>query len=107
MILVEVHTVNQAIRNIRITGHAQSGPKGYDLVCAGVSSIATGALNGLVHLQNDNVKLIYRDEMDALIEIKVLNSNDELQTLLRFLIYQLRTVEDSHSKNIHIKEVSA
>lgn len=106
MIQVKIHKVSQAIRKIAITGHAQSGPKGYDLVCAAVSSIATGALNALVELQNDNVKLIYRDADDALIEINVLESNQELNTLLRFMIYQLKTVEDSHPKNIRIKEES-
>lgn len=105
MIEVKIHTVDHKIQTITITGHALSGPKGHDLVCAGVSSIATGALNGLISLQANCVKLIYQEDPEALIEIKVIEDNEELQTLLRFISYQLRTVEDSHPKNIHIQEV--
>ncbi len=107
MIRVSIHNVNHVIRKIKVTGHAQSGPVGHDLICAAVSAIATGALNALVETQNENVHLIYREGEDALIEINVLESNESLQTALRFMIYQLKTVEDSHPKNIRIKEESA
>lgn len=106
MIKVSIHNVNHTIRKIKITGHALSGPVGYDLICAGVSAIATGALNALVEMENENVHLIYQEGEDALIEINVLATNEKLESLLRFMIYQLKTVEDSHSKNIRIKEES-
>ncbi len=106
MIRVSIHKLNRDIRKISVRGHAESGPKGHDLVCAAVSSIATGALNALVEMQNENVSLIYQEGEDALIEVNVLESNEQLENLLRFMIYQLKTVEDSHPKNIRIKEES-
>lgn len=105
MIEVKIHKVNQEIQHIRITGHALSGAKGQDLVCAAVSSIATGALNGLNALCANAVDLIYQELPEALIEIKVLKQDLQLQTALSFLSYQLKTVEDSHPKNIQIQEV--
>ena len=105
MIKVEVVRKNQLIQEITISGHADSGPKGYDLVCAAVSSIATGALNALNQLASKDVQLELTDNPDAMIKIKVLQNKDDSQLLLNMLLIQLRTVEEDQQKYIHIKEV--
>lgn len=105
MIKVEVVRKNQLIQEIIISGHADSGPKGYDLVCAAVSSIATGALNALNQLCSSDVQLSLTDNPDAMIKIKVLQNRDDLQLLLKMMLIQLSTVQESQQKYIHIKEV--
>ncbi len=47
MIQIDVLTQDSKILKIEVSGHAYSGEPGFDLVCAGVSSIAVGALNAL------------------------------------------------------------
>ena len=105
MIIVEVVRKNQLIQEITISGHADSGPKGYDLVCAAVSSIATGALNALNQICSQDVQLLLTENPDALIKIKVLQNRDDLQLLLKMMLIQLKTVQESQQKYIHIKEV--
>lgn len=105
MIKVEVVRKNQNIQEIKISGHADSGPKGYDLVCAAVSSIATGALNALDQIASKDVQLELTENPDAMIKIKVLQNKDDLQLLLNMLLIQLQTVQESQQKYIHIKEV--
>lgn len=105
MIKVEVVRKNQLIQEIIISGHADSGPKGYDLVCAAVSSIATGALNALDQICSKDVQLSLTDNPDAMIKIKVLQNRDDLQLLLKMMLIQLSTVQESQQKYIHIKEV--
>lgn len=105
MIKVEVVRKNQLIQEIKISGHADSGPKGYDLVCAAVSSIATGALNALDQIASKDVQLELTETPDAMIKIKVLQNKDDLQLLLNMLLIQLKTVQESQQKYIHIKEV--
>ena len=105
MIKVEVVRKNQLIQEITISGHADSGPKGYDLVCAAVSSIATGALNALNQLASSDVQLELTEHPDAMIKIKVLQNKDDLHLLLNMLLIQLKTVQESQQKYIHIKEV--
>lgn len=105
MIKVEVVRKNQLIQEINISGHADSGPKGYDLVCAAVSSIATGALNALNQICSSDVQLSLTDNPDAMIKIKVLQNRDDLQLLLKMMLIQLNTVQESQQKYIHIKEV--
>ena len=105
MIKVEVVRKNQLIHEIIISGHADSGPKGYDLVCAAVSSIATGALNALNQLASKDVQLELTEYPDAMIKIKVLQNTSDLELLLNMLIIQLKTVQENQQKYIHIKEV--
>ena len=43
MIKVQIKRNNKYITQIKIKGHAQFGEYGKDLVCAGVSAVATGS----------------------------------------------------------------
>lgn len=105
MIRVRVQRLNQMIQSIEITGHAQSAKTGEDLVCAAISSIATGALNALDQLYSNDVVLTYQEAPEALIKIQVIKNDATLEQLLQFLLIQIRTVENSHKKYIQIQEV--
>ena len=94
-----------SIIGIKISGHANAGPKGSDLVCASISSIATGALNALDAAYPDDVALSLSEIPDAVIEIKVLKNHQNLQALLRMLYIQIQTLAENQSKYITIKEV--
>ena len=91
--------------SIRISGHANAGPKGSDLVCASISSIATGALNALYAAYAEDVELSLVEKPDAVIEIKVLHNHQNLQALLRMLYIQIQTLAEKQTKYITIKEV--
>lgn len=106
MIHIELVKSNESIQSIRITGHAHSANKGEDLVCAAISSIATGALNGLEAINASAVDLIYQEKPEALIHIKVRFFDPKIEQALQFLLIQLKTVEEAQSKYIHIQEVS-
>lgn len=105
MIRIRVHHVNHRIESIEITGHADSAPRGEDLVCAAVSSIATGALNAIDQLCPHEAKLSYQDHPEALIRIEVLKHSERLDGLLQFVLIQLKTVEVSQNQYIQIQEV--
>ncbi len=106
MIRISVQYQNQSIISIDISGHADSALKGQDLVCASVSSIATGALNAIDQLCPDTCQLSLLDQSKARISIKVIQLNHSIvQTILQTLLIQLRTLESSHSSFIQIQEV--
>lgn len=50
MIHVTIYRSNNQITAFGLTGHADSGPYGYDLVCAGVSAVSIGAVNAVMEL---------------------------------------------------------
>lgn len=92
------------VSEITITGHAQSGPYGQDIVCAGVSVACIGALNALDVLCHTDCDLYMGDNC---IDIKVINHTDVVQNSLNFLKIQLETVSEQYPKAIQItrKEV--
>ena len=106
MIHIELVRTTEYIQSIRITGHANSASKGEDLVCAAISSMATGALNGLEAINASAVNLIYQEKPDALISIHVRYFDVNIELALKFLLIQLKTVEEAQSKYIQIQEVS-
>ncbi|MDE8032619.1 ribosomal-processing cysteine protease Prp [Erysipelothrix rhusiopathiae] len=101
MIHVSVLISKGFYKKMTVTGHAGSGDHGFDLVCAGVSSIMVGALNGFDSL-TDSVELIMTQE--PLIEIEIKHSNELNQKIFEFVLLQLKTIEQTQSKYIEINE---
>lgn len=73
------------------SGHAESGPYGSDLVCAGVSAILIGALNWF----NSETKIVNRENL-----IQVITNQKEYLDLLKI---QLQAIQSNYSKYISIK----
>ncbi|AXK51462.1 ribosomal-processing cysteine protease Prp [Spiroplasma alleghenense] len=104
MINVLVQKTNNKYKKMTITGHAQSGKYGEDLICAGVTAIVGGALNGLDELFKDGVNLAV---LDNRVEIVIDDlSNQEIQLVCEFIFLQLKTIEVQYPKNITLKEVT-
>lgn len=104
MTRVIIRSAEEMIRSIKITDHAEYAPAGEDLVCAGVSSISTGALNALDELFPGQCKLSMKGKT---IRIETKSSEASLQTCLQMLIIQLKCIEEVYPDNIKItkKEV--
>ncbi|QHX36038.1 ribosomal-processing cysteine protease Prp [Spiroplasma sp. TIUS-1] len=93
---------NNVIESITVTGHANAGKFGNDLICAGVTAIMIGALNALELLADKSVNL---KVLDNEMIIKVLKKEDlELQRMLLFIKIQLQTIEVQYPKNLKIME---
>ncbi|WP_338983072.1 ribosomal-processing cysteine protease Prp [Spiroplasma endosymbiont of Othius punctulatus] len=102
MIKTLIKERNNIIESINVSGHANAGKYGNDLVCAGVTAIMNGALNALDTLVGECVDL---KVLDNEIIIKVLKKeNVEVQRLLLFLKIQLKTIEVQYPKNLNIME---
>lgn len=101
--MVKVKAVLQGdlFTKIEISGHANSGKYGHDLVCAGVSCITFGTLNALDKMASDNVNLIVNNK----ITIEVKNLLDEkVQIILQTMMIQLETIKEQYSNYIEIKQ---
>lgn len=99
MVLVEIQHQSNKVTEITIAGHADSGPKGQDLVCAGVSSIAVGLLNALEDFSQGTCEIAMSE---GNIHIIVVDSNETNQMILKVGIKQLETIEESYKKFIRI-----
>ena len=98
MVTVQVQRNKGNIVSISIKGHADSAPKGQDLVCAGVSSIGVGLLNALDELVNGSCEFVYNDA----IEIRVVHSSKQVQTILQTGLIQLLTIEEQYKDYIQV-----
>ena len=97
MIKVTIVRHNNLIQSLEISGHADSGPKGHDLVCAAVSAIITGGANAIPNKANYDIKL---ESGYALIEMK--NADEESNKVLNTVWVMLKTVEESYPQHIKI-----
>ncbi len=96
---------NQIINYIKVSGHANSADYGKDLVCAAVSSAVVGIANMLCEYQFLNNDLGTIDIKDGYAEIKVVDSNNNIQVVLETFVMILRTIEESYSKYIKITKM--
>ncbi|HOJ45539.1 MAG TPA: ribosomal-processing cysteine protease Prp [Bacilli bacterium] len=84
--------------HIRISGHANSSPHGHDLVCAGVSSVAIGALNALKRPTDFRIT----NEEGLLEMTSNIEPSDHDKTVLYTMKRQLETIAEAHPKSIKI-----
>lgn len=106
MINISVSFKDDHIIRMTVKGHAQSTHKGEDLVCASVSSITTGALNALDILVHDACELKLTKGNDPVIDIIVKEGqNTDVQQILKAVLIQLKTLEETQGKYVHIQEV--
>ena len=103
MIYIDVQRQAHTLDMIHIRGHAGAGPHGYDLVCAAVSAIATGALNALEELFPNQCDL-HLSEDPADIKIRVKQPSEALAQWLEGFIIQLKTVANAHPSHVRIQE---
>ncbi len=100
MVSVEFKKVNDQYVSLTMSGHAESADHGSDLVCAGISSIVFGALNGFDQLASGKFEF---DVKDNYVNVQALDDACIVNKLLSFVYVQLLTVENQYPKNIKIK----
>ncbi len=105
--VVIVRDSESKVLSIRVTGHADSGPYGHDLVCAAVSAIITGGANALVRGRKKKELPfdIVLKSGDSSIEPKSgYKVTDEEFIILETIVIQLKTIEESSPQLIKIEE---
>ena len=102
MIKVYLTYENEQITDLLVKGHSNSNGKGKDLICASVSSITYGLLNRLDLDYNGDCDLI---DDPNFTEVKVINNNHDIQVIMKTIVIQLKTIEESYPDNLKIMEV--
>lgn len=97
------------IYSVTITGHANSGPYGFDLVCAAVSALSIGAVNSLAELGGYSPNVEIEEAEGGYLSISLPASINESQRhtsliLLESLLLSLRSVADEYPDYLSIIE---
>ncbi|MBR3349912.1 MAG: ribosomal-processing cysteine protease Prp [Solobacterium sp.] len=99
MIRVNCSVKDGHIVHLKAKGHAEAGPYGEDLVCAGVSSILFGLCNALD--ESAGIETIEADQ--NLITVNILKPDQTTDTIMRTGLIQLMTVEEQYSQFMKIQ----
>lgn len=109
MITMHVHRKEGYIIAIELNGHANSGPYGYDLVCAGVSAVTFGAVNAIEVITKVSLD-IAQGEDDGYLKVKCPIDQEQketferIQLLLEGMLVALRTIEATYGEHIKIMD---
>jgi len=106
MITVSIYRNNNQIKSFEISGHAESGPYGYDLVCAAVSAVSFGTVNAITALcqidldieQGENGYLYVGLPYDIVPDIR-----EKAVLLIEGMLISLQSIEREYSQFIKIE----
>lgn len=105
MIKIKIYRKEDLITGFELSGHAESGPYGYDLVCAGVSAVSFGSVNAVDTLCDIdlNVTMAENGYLEVLLPENI-SSETEKKTQLIFeaMIISLITIENDYKEFITI-----
>lgn len=101
-----VRNVDRRITRFTVSGHAYYNDPGKDIVCAGVSAVAIGAVNAIEKLTG---LVPVADSRSGLLSAETPNSddpvrNDQVQLLLEGMVAALESIVESYGKYVIIKE---
>jgi len=99
MIKAIYEVTNGKYTKLEVSGHAQFDESGKDLVCASVSSIMFGLMNGLDAL-NEDVEI---KQLTNKIIITNHCSSNIVQDYLELVMMQLKTIEESYGDFIKVE----
>ncbi|KGA96798.1 hypothetical protein AJ85_04980 [Alkalihalobacillus alcalophilus ATCC 27647 = CGMCC 1.3604] len=107
MITVKVkRNDNQKIDSFLMSGHAESGPYGYDLVCAGASAVSLGAVNAIYSLLNVELDVEMKEDggylfcsVPAGLDADTL---EKVQLLLEGMVASLQSIAQEYHEHMTI-----
>lgn len=96
------------IISFEMSGHADSGPHGQDIVCAGASAVSFGTVNAIDTLCNVRLEVEMNND-DGFLRCTVPNGLDvqtfeKVQLLLEAMVVSLTSISEQYGKYIKIKE---
>ena len=108
MIQVIINRHNDKIKSFRISGHAENGPYGYDLVCAGVSAVSFGAVNAVLSLCDISLEIDQADD-GGYLQVTIPNDSadeerEKAELILDAMVVSLQTIERDYHKHILISD---
>ncbi len=85
---------------VKVRGHSLSATKGADLVCAGVSSVTTGALNALE--RPTSFQIISNEGLLEIVTMTTVSAHDQI--VLHTMLRQLETIAEAHPQYVKISK---
>ncbi|WP_101844444.1 ribosomal-processing cysteine protease Prp [Halobacillus sp. Marseille-P3879] len=109
MINVSVYRSQGGLSGFEISGHAESGPYGHDLVCAAVSAVSFGTVNAIISLCDIELDIAQGGE-GGFLHVKLpphleQETLSKARLLLEGMLVSLQTIENDYHEYIRIKNM--
>ncbi|WP_017185555.1 ribosomal-processing cysteine protease Prp [Alkalibacillus haloalkaliphilus] len=106
--VIEQRNSNGTIKGFQMSGHANSGPHGQDLVCAAASAVSFGTVNAIISMCECE-PYIEQSEDGGFLKVSLPEqlSGERLnkaQTLLEGMFVSLETIERDYGQYINISK---
>lgn len=107
MIYAHFTTQNNQINQFTLSGHAESGPEGHDLVCAAASALAIGTTNNLNRIAEIEPEVDANEDEGGFLEVILPHRLDDkqqeyAQVLLQSLYYSLLDIQEAYGEFISV-----
>lgn len=109
MITVKVkRNDNAEIVSFTMSGHADSGPYGYDLVCAGASAVSIGTVNAIISLCQVDPEIEMEENggfLRCTVPMDVERATyEKVQLLFEAMLVSLQSIAEEYSEHIEIDD---
>ncbi|MBU9710288.1 ribosomal-processing cysteine protease Prp [Evansella tamaricis] len=98
---------DNSIHSFTMEGHAEAGPHGKDLVCAGASAVSFGVVNAIAEICDVRLDVEMKGDGGFLrcrVPEKLESGTyEKVQLLLEGLFFSLKTLEEQYGQFIRIK----
>ncbi|GAB2487115.1 ribosomal-processing cysteine protease Prp [Alkalibacterium psychrotolerans] len=97
----------ETIISVEMSGHAESGAYGQDIVCAAVSALSIGTVNSLIELAGIPLDVVSADEQGGYLKFSLPDQLDykqmeTAQILLSSLHLSLKQTEEEYGEYLQI-----
>lgn len=93
---------NERFDFLESSGHANYSESGSDIICSAVSAILIGGLNAIKNI--DDYKITQKEKGYLKIELSSNNQNHDDYIVLKTMLIQLMSIEQSYSKFVTISK---
>lgn len=110
MIYAKFIELNDNIDGFVLSGHAESGPAGHDLVCAASSALAIGTTNNLYRILTHPPIVDLNDDKGGFLELSLPleiegKEKEQAQILLESLYYSFLDIQEEHGRYVSVSKV--
>ncbi|ONI38864.1 hypothetical protein AN639_03070 [Candidatus Epulonipiscium fishelsonii] len=108
MISATIYRIDNKIYRFKVVGHAGYGMNGFDIVCAGVSTLVFTTINSIHHFLNEPMKENKIDKKNGIIDYTFPNIKngkycEKTSLLLESMVLGLKSMEDMYGEYIKIE----
>jgi uncharacterized protein YsxB (DUF464 family) len=96
-------TPNHQTVAFKLTGHADAGDYGHDIVCAAVSVLSISTVNGLTKIIHTHPEIDKNDAEGGYLKVTQIDTGHDAQILMNTFLNSLEDIQEQYPDFVSIK----